>query len=214
LSESSITAYVTDTVPLGSDDVQVITSGGVSNTLPLQVTTRPPQVGHVKWRFMADDLYIQSRPAVSPIDGTVYAAGVGGHLLCSNTPPGVLSGSLTRAEPNSLQPVSVAPDGTIYFSVEPFVYAINPDGTLNWTFTDPGFARVFAGPTVGPDGNIYGATEDANLGGVGAFVLSPAGSLISNLPGFNTRSGYGWDRGGFRSSQSLVFHHQRVRRGH
>jgi hypothetical protein len=87
--------------------------------------------------------------------------------------------------------VSVGPDGTIYFSVEPFVYAINPDGSLKWTFTDPASARVFAGPTVGPDGNIYGATEDANQGGTGAFVLAPDGQLISNLPGFNTRAGYG-----------------------
>ena len=189
-SENSITAYVPDATPIGSDDVQVITTGGTSNSVALTVTTRPPPVGHIKWRFQADDLYIQSRPAVSSVDGTVYAAGVGGHLYAL-TPAGGIKWIFNAGRPNSLQPVSVGADGTIYFSVDPFVYAVNPDGSLKWVFTDPGAARVFAGPTVGPDGNIYGATEDASLGGLGAFVLSPGGALISNLPGFNTRSGYG-----------------------
>ena len=189
-SENSITAYVPDASPLGSDNVQVMTSGGTSNSLTLAVTARAPQVGHVKWRFQADDLYIQSRPAISPIDGTVYAAGVGGHLYAL-TPAGGIKWIFNAGQPNALQPVSVGPDGTIYFSVDPFVYAVNPDGTLKWTFADPGFARIFAGPTVGPDGNIYAVSEDASLGGLGAFVLSPAGTLISHLPGFNTRNGYG-----------------------
>ena len=189
-SETSITAYVPDSAPIGADNVQVVTTGGASNSVALTVTARPPQVGHIKWRFQADDLYIQSRPAVSTIDGTVYAAGVEGHLYAL-TPAGGIKWIFNAGRPNSLQPVSTGADGVIYFSVEPFVYAINPDGSLKWTFTDPGFARVFAGPTVGPDGNIYGATEDAGLGGVGAFVLAPNGNLISNLPGFNTRAGYG-----------------------
>jgi hypothetical protein len=188
-SETSITAYVPDGAPLGSNNVQVLTTAGASNTLALQVTPRPAQVGHVKWRFQADDLYIQGRPAVAA-DGTVYAAGVGGRLYALTSAGGV-KWIFNAGRPNALQPVSVGLDGTIYYSVDPFVYAINPDGTLKWTFTDPGSARVFAGPTAGPDGNIYGATEDASLGGVGAFVLAPDGHLISNLPGFNTRSGYG-----------------------
>jgi outer membrane protein assembly factor BamB len=45
---------------------------------------------------------------------------------------------LQCGRPNSLQPVSVGADGTIYFSVDPFVYAVNPDGSLKWVFTDPG----------------------------------------------------------------------------
>jgi hypothetical protein len=189
-SDSSITAYVSDSSVLGSDNVQVITTGGTSNSLALQVTARPPAAGHVKWRFMADDLYIQSRPAVAA-DGTVYAAGVGGHLY-SLTPTGGLKWVFSAGTPNSLQPVSVGLDGTIYFSVDPTVYAVNPDGTLKWSFTDPSFVRIFAGPTVGPDGNIYAVSQDYGFSnGLGAFVLSPTGTKISNLPGFATRSGYG-----------------------
>ncbi|MEO7725351.1 MAG: PQQ-binding-like beta-propeller repeat protein [Chthoniobacterales bacterium] len=189
-ADNSITAYVPDAAPLSNDNVQVVTTGGASNTLALQVTARPAQVGQVKWRFMADDLYIQSRPAVAA-DGTVYAAGVGGHLYAL-TPTGGLKWIFSAGNPNALQPVSVGPDGTVYFSVDPTIYAVNPDGTLKWSFTDPAFVRIFAGPTVGPDGNIYAVSEDYGFpNGLGAFVLSPAGTKISNLPGFSTRSGYG-----------------------
>ena len=42
-SETSITAYVSDAAPLGSDNVQVVTAGGASNSVALTVTARPPQ---------------------------------------------------------------------------------------------------------------------------------------------------------------------------
>jgi hypothetical protein len=188
-TDTSITAYVPDGAAIGADSVNVITSGGRSNALSLQVTARPGTVGHVKWRFMADDLYIQGRPAVSS-DGTIYAIGVKGHLYAL-TPTGGVKWIFRIDNANALQPVSVGADGTIYFASIASIYAINPDGTLKWTFADPGFAIVFAGPTVGPDGNIYGATSDVlTSGGLGAFVLSPNGQLLSNLPGFSTRFGY------------------------
>jgi hypothetical protein len=189
-TDISITAYVPDAAAIGADTVQVITSGGTSNSLSLQVTARLGTVGHVKWRFMADDLFIQGRPAVAA-DGTVYAIGVKGHLYAL-TPAGGVKWIFRIANANALQPVSVGTDDTIYFASIASIYAVNPDGTLKWTFTDPGFATVFAGPTVGPDGNIYGATSDVGGldGGLGAFVLSPAGTLLSSFPGFSTRFGY------------------------
>ena len=39
---------------------------------------------------------------------------------------------------------------------------------------------MIAGPTVGPDGNIYVISD---LGGLGAFALSPAGQLLWSNPG-------------------------------
>lgn len=189
-SDSSITAYVPDAAAIGADNVQIITSGGTSNASSLQVTARPGTVGHVKWRFMADDLYIQGRPAIGP-DGTIYAVGVKGHLYAL-TPAGGVKWIFRIDNANALQPVSVGPDGTVYFASVASIYAVGPDGTLKWTFTDPGFAPVFAGPTVGPDGNIYAASSDfTRTGGLGAFVLSPGGQLLSNRPGFDTRWGYG-----------------------
>ncbi len=189
-SDSEIVAYVPDAAPLGSDPVQVVTSGGTSNSLSLIVTARPAQTGHVKWRFQANDLYILSRPAVGP-DGTVYALGVGGHLYAL-TPAGGIKWIFNAGKINAQQPVSVGADGTIYIAIISTIYAVNPDGTLKWTFTEPDFWRIFAGPTVGPDGNIYAGSENGdNPEGLGAFVLSPAGTLIDNSQNLYTRNGYG-----------------------
>ncbi|MGI8819825.1 MAG: PQQ-binding-like beta-propeller repeat protein [Chthoniobacterales bacterium] len=188
-SDTAITAYVSDLSPIATDNVQVVTSGGTSNPLPLQVTARPATVGQVKWRFQADDLYIIGRPAVGA-DGTIYAAGVKGHLYAL-TPAGGVKWIYSIGPANVQQPVSVGPDGTIYFSSVATIYAVNPDGTLKWTFSDPGSAIIFAGPTAGPDGNVYAASSDRGLAnGLGAFALSPAGVKLSNLPGFSTRYGY------------------------
>ena len=62
-TNTSITAYVPDPSPLGSEPVQVVTSGGTSNTLPLIVTARSA-AGRIQWRFQADGLYIQGRAGI------------------------------------------------------------------------------------------------------------------------------------------------------
>lgn len=187
-SDTAITAYVPDASPLGLDNVQVQTPGGTSNTKTLTVVSRPPGKGHIKWRFMADDLYITSRPAVGA-DGTIYAAGVNGHLYAL-APTGGVKWIFNAGRSNVLQPVSVAGDGTIYFSSESDIYAVNPAGTLKWKFTEPAFRRIFAGPTAGPDGNIYAVSSDFGQGGLGEFQLSPAGQLLRNDPGYGTRAGF------------------------
>lgn len=188
-TDSAITTYVPDNSPSGSDSVQVISSNGTSNSLLLQVTPRPAASGHVKWRFMADGYSIGSRPAVGA-DGTVYAVDTSGHLY-SLTPTGGVNWIFNGGGGNVRQPVSVGSEGTIYFASLASVFAVYPDGSLKWKFTDPGFALVFAGPTVGPDGNIYAVTDDVNTpNALGAFVLSPGGTKLSNLNGFSTRFGY------------------------
>src|SRR4029450_1594861 len=49
-------------------------------------------------------------------------------------------------------------------------------GHVRGTFVEPGTGQgVIAGPTVGPDGNIYVISD---FGGLGAFALSPAGQLL------------------------------------
>ena len=59
--------------------------------------------------------------------------------------------------------LSLGPDGTMYFgtyigssSVSDKIYAVNPDGSMKWTF-DLGFTseRVTHCPVIGPDGTIY-----------------------------------------------------------
>jgi len=187
-AETSITAYVPDASPLGSEAVQVVTSGGASNTLQLTVTARAAAVGHVKWRFQADDLYIRSRPGVAP-DGTVYALDVGGHIYAL-TPAGGVKWIYNTAPGVAIQAVEVGSDGTVYFASGNTIYALNPDGSLKWKVSDPSGAFVGAGPTVGPNGNLYAVTEEAGLpNGLGAITLSPEGQVLSQRPGFVTGRG-------------------------
>ncbi len=179
-SSTSITAYVSDATALGTANVQVITDNGASNIMALNVTART-QAGRVKWRFQANDLYIQGRPGIGP-DGTVYALGIQGHLYAL-TPNGGLKW-IYKAAFGSTQSVSVGNDGTIYFAGLNTVYAINPNGTLKWTVSDPAGRLVDVGPTVGPDGNIYAVTDEAGFGGLGAVSISPNGQILWNKPGF------------------------------
>ena len=63
------------------------------------------------------------------------------------------------------------------------ITAIAPNGAIRWTFTEPSIGQgVIAGPTVGPDGNIYVVSD---LGGLGAFALSPARAAALEQPGEN-----------------------------
>ncbi len=64
------------------------------------------------------------------------------------------------------------------------ITAIAANGSIRWTFTEPSVGQgVIAGPTVGPDGNIYVISD---YGGLGAFALSPGGQLLWSNPGSPT----------------------------
>ncbi len=197
-SETSITAYVSDASTIGAGSVEVITAGGTSNPKPLTVRARPSANGRVQWRFQADDQYIQGRPAVGT-DGTIYAAGVGGHLYAL-TPNGGLKWIFRGKNPVS-QSVSVGADNTAYFAGSNSVYAVNPNGTLKWEIVNSNGASVAAGPNVGPDGNIYavfGASDPNNLQ-LGAITVSPAGQILNN------RQGYLQPSGGSFANREIVF---------
>ncbi|MEJ2696608.1 MAG: PQQ-binding-like beta-propeller repeat protein [Candidatus Sulfobium sp.] len=70
---------------------------------------------------------------------------------------------------------AIAPDGTLYAgSGNDFLYAVNPDGTLKWTY-EAGQAAgqaMSASPAIGSDGTIYAASYDRQL-----YALSPDGAL-------------------------------------
>lgn len=70
---------------------------------------------------------------------------------------------------------AIAPDGTIYTgSGNDFLYALNADGTLKWTYEagqTPGQA-MSASPAIGSDGTIYAASYDRQL-----YAINPDGTL-------------------------------------
>ena len=73
---------------------------------------------------------------------------------------------------------AVAPNGTIYFgSVDKSLYAVNPDGSLQWTFAttggpgNTGGSIDTASPAVGADGSIFFGTSAGRF-----YALTPNGT--------------------------------------
>lgn len=167
-----IHAYVPETAGPGPVDIQVVTANGSSNTLPLNVTLRQQQ-GRLKWRFQVDGLYSLVRPAVAP-DGSIYIVGVEGNLY-GLTPDGGLRFIVYGVGGKG---VTVDQNGVVYAGDENSVTAVNPDGTVRWTYTFSPRAFILLGPNVGPDGNVYGVAVES----IGAFSLTPEGQLRWSYP--------------------------------
>jgi outer membrane protein assembly factor BamB len=141
--------------------------------------------GAVKWRLQVSGQYILHRPAVGP-DGRVVVASSTGDVY-SVTAQGALKW-IVRSAASEGGP-SIGADGTTYVASGSTITAISSNGSIRWTFTEPSVGQgVIAGPTVGPDGNIYVISD---YGGLGAFALSPAGQLLWSNPGSPTFSEYG-----------------------
>ncbi|HVZ64633.1 MAG TPA: PQQ-binding-like beta-propeller repeat protein [Opitutaceae bacterium] len=63
---------------------------------------------------------------------------------------------------------AVGSDGTVYFaSDDGYVYAMNPDGSLKWERSTPGFFD-FVAPAIGGDGTVYAGGGDGFL-----YALNP-----------------------------------------
>ena len=132
----------------------------------------------VRWRFEIPSNYSGKFIGVGA-DGRVYTTSFSPANLYALTPDGSLVWTLNLGSVSGQWPISFAKDGTIYIGAAG-VRAVNPDGTLRWAF-DPG-SWIIAGPSVGPDGNIY-AADDALAGGLGFFSLDANGSLRWFNPG-------------------------------
>ena len=65
----------------------------------------------------------------------------------------------------------IGSDGTVYEgSYDGKLYAINPDGTLKWSYASGG--RIYGSPAIGSDGTIYFGSFDYLL-----YALNPDGTL-------------------------------------
>jgi hypothetical protein len=126
---------------------------------------------------------IGATPNAVGSDLSVYAPQVGGSLY-DVTSSGV---QWTFSPPGGLSPANLAiasdGSGTIYTGNQCGVfYALNPNGTVKWTYS--GFQRdcelytPTISPAVSPDGTIYGGVNYGfDAGGV-LFALTSSGSLI------------------------------------
>ncbi len=175
--DSLIECYVPEAAALGKTVVSV--KPGQRTLRPmkarLKVLAREALSGRFKWRLKLPDQYVPSRPLVAP-DGTIYAMGNFGHIYAVNpdgslrwvvSPAGGVSGSL-----------GVLPNGNIVVGGGGGVQSLSAvDGSVVWTF--PITTPLTAGPSVGPDGNVYAADNSRwSQDVIGAFILSPDGQLI------------------------------------
>jgi len=171
-TDNRIAAYVPEGAGPGTVPVQVVSDGGASNSVFLDVSLREPD-GRFLWRVRQDSFYSQVRPAVGP-DSTIYAVDVHDRLYAI-APDGAVLWVVTDAGSKG---VDVGADGTIYTGNEDWIKAFHPDGSEKWTFTQNPRAFILIDVAVGPDGNVYGVGSS----GMGVFSLTPQGSLRWTSP--------------------------------
>jgi outer membrane protein assembly factor BamB len=182
---TEIHAYVPGDATVGPTTLAVQNDGGISSAAtPFEVLPQEPVTGRVDWRFQVDSQYVYHRPGIGS-DGTVYIGDVRGRLYAVS-PTGALKWILRTGGDSDQGPVVVGSDDTIYLGADPggpetHILAVNPDGSVKWTFVDPDGQGVIAGPNLGPDGNLYVVTE---LPAFSAFSLDPQGNLRWNVPNF------------------------------
>lgn len=132
--------------------------------------------GVVKWRKKYYGSFFAS-PAIGS-DGTVYigfSTTVNPAFLALD-PEGDVLWRLDLTMVAGTSPV-IGPDGTIYFNTENgYVYAVNPSGSIKWTYLHSGAGSIESSPVVGADGTVYAATCGSD-GKNYVLALTPQGSL-------------------------------------
>lgn len=131
----------------------------------------------LQWRFALDSTFVGRFVGLAS-DGTIY---VSDNLqLYALTPAGVLKWKLPGLGDG--RPVAVDESDRIYVANGGGVTALEPDGTEIWTFDPEEPEELVAGPSLGPDGNIY-TVQNTATGGIGVYALNRDGELLWSDPG-------------------------------
>jgi outer membrane protein assembly factor BamB len=107
-------------------------------------------------------------PAIRP-DGTLYGALLDGGLVA------VSSGGSIRwilSDIDGKSSPAIGSDGTVYLAGLDHVYAVSPQGELQWTFETTGRPFAFSSPAVASDGTIYVGGKEGRL-----YAINADGSL-------------------------------------
>lgn len=149
-----------------------------------------PQTGQKIWHF-AHPQYADRECLASPVvgqDGTIYVT-IGEDMLFAVTPNGQQKWVFAFAHDweMSFTSPAIGQTGVIYLGTEgkengvdySRIYAVNPDGSLRWSYPVDDGRFVRASPAIGPDGRIYIATKAGgdNLPAK-LIALSPDGQKI------------------------------------
>ena len=104
--------------------------------------------GTVKWSHnfsTPTTTYPVSNSPALALDGTIYVKANDGYLYALDPADGTTRWRTNVNSVNSYASPIVAPDGTIYqgtLTPDNRLYAVNPDGTLKWTYTASGGMEV------------------------------------------------------------------------
>ena len=103
------------------------------------------------WRYdVGGD--IESKPAISAADNSVYGVSENNKITALNLNTGVYKWDFPLSTSSSADQDSapeVGPDGTVYVgSDDNRLYALNPDGSEKWQFSTGG--AVLSSPTINP----------------------------------------------------------------
>jgi hypothetical protein len=152
--------------------------------------------GDILWSAQRDGYGMNARPTVAP-DGSVYWTFRGLYKLAPNT------GEVVWFREDHASPIiSIGPDGTIYGTgsvnhgtpTEPFWHptaiALTPDNQLIWQWEyDPSYWYPVAGPTLGPDSNLYIISYGGYRSPGHLFSLTTGGQFRWELRRFSDGSG-------------------------
>jgi len=114
--------------------------------------------GGTVWKFDTGGTILSSC-AIGP-DGAVYVGS--NYNLFAFNPNGTLRWQTDIASSAVRSSPAIGDDGTIYIgSLNGTVYAVNPDGSVKWTY--PTGNQVTSSPAIAPNGDVYVASRDGNL---------------------------------------------------
>jgi outer membrane protein assembly factor BamB len=150
-------------IAIGADGTIYVVTYGAERSRWFAVS---PQ-GAVLWTLDMPDS--RATPAIGG-DGTLYAGLRDGGLIAV-TPGGGVLWTLWGLDKIRSSP-AIGPDGTIYVAGHYHVYAVSPQGELQWAYEAPDRVFVHSAPAVANDGTIYVGGTDGLL-----YAVDPDGSL-------------------------------------
>jgi len=136
-----------------------VEGGWDGSTLQSNVYAINPN-GTLRWKYPVDGgRFVRASPVIGPT-GTIYVATKAGGAeldarLIALSPTGIRLWyySLERVGADIYCTPSIGADGLIYFGAEStLLYALNPDGTLNWKFQT--YGNNWSSPAILPTGTL------------------------------------------------------------
>jgi len=147
--------------------------GGKGNGGTTGITFQPEL--RLQWRAALDGVYSLVRPAVNPVDGTVYAVDVDDNLYAFSPNPSESGEPVLqwRAAGAGSKGLDVSADGsTVYTGNESWIRAYDTsDGSLKWSFEQTPRAFILVDVAVAPNGSVCAVATS----GMGIFCLEDAG---------------------------------------